>query len=430
MAEQDVKIAKFLLVDESDANRLFFEMLLKSMGISDVTNTRTGGEALVLIERIEVQFAIVAWELGAMPGTIFIQRMRASRKRRHVPFVIYSRRFSPADMELLKDLGIENVLSMPFDRALASQLISRLISEEEGLSPIQRTLRRLEDQLQDRRAQDVLQRLSGRLMMPGPYQYKAFTIQGEAFIQLGKYDKAEASLKDALSLRGDYQQACRLLAKAKSLAGKHDEAIEILKKIADKSPLSIATKMSLGSAYVKANRIDEAEVIFEECSLLDAEAPGLKDELGQVAFAKGNIGLATELLSQTQNGDEIAATFNNLAVAWVAKGEIARGIETYQNAMKILSSKAKLYILHYNLGLAMRKNGDLPGALQAFAASYELVPTFEKAYAAFVKGYREAKQNAPQSIPKGLTERVKVSREKYQAALEAREARQAAKKVS
>ena len=106
---------------------------------------------------------------------------------------------------------------------------------------------------------------------------------------------------------------------------------------------------------------------------------------------EGNIGLAAQLLSETQNGDEIARFYNSMGISMVAKGDFDSGIETYQSAIKILSSKTKLHLLFFNLALAYRKKGDTKNEAAYFCESYVTEPSFEKAYASIARVVQEAK---------------------------------------
>jgi len=414
----DVKISRFMIVDEQDANLLFFEMLLKAIGYNDVITAKTGAEAALLVEQKAPQFVLVAWELGSMPGTVFVQKIRAARKRRHLPFIIYSKRMSEQDAALLKELGIDNVLTMPFDKQKATELVTRLVKEEENLDPILRTMRRVEDLLDERKPTDALSRMNARMLTAGPHAHLAQTLLAEVWIALQRLDKAEEAVTAALAAKATHVPALRLSAKLKSLRGQHGEALAILEKLAEASPKNLTTKLSLGSAYVKADRHTDAKKVFAEVSLLDEDNTQLKDEKGQLALKEGDVSLAAQLLSQTANGDEIAAYFNNLGIAYAAKNELSKAIETYRSAMQVLSSRARLHVLQYNLGLALRRDGKTEEALRAFAASYTLDFRFEKAYAAYVKLYKEHPGTA---AAKATAAEVKAARAKF-TAMKAKEA--------
>jgi CheY-like chemotaxis protein len=87
-------IDRIVIVDESDANILFFEVVLKDLGFKDVQVGRGGNHAIEVMKKNHSQFAIVAWEMTAMPGTIFVQKARQELRKRHLPYLIYSKRLT------------------------------------------------------------------------------------------------------------------------------------------------------------------------------------------------------------------------------------------------------------------------------------------------------------------------------------------------
>ncbi|MEI6398217.1 MAG: hypothetical protein WCO71_05555, partial [Pseudomonadota bacterium] len=58
-------IEKVIIVDESDGNVLFWEMLLTDLKLT-IFKARTGAKALEVIEKEDIQLAIVAWELSSI----------------------------------------------------------------------------------------------------------------------------------------------------------------------------------------------------------------------------------------------------------------------------------------------------------------------------------------------------------------------------
>ena len=108
-------IERVLILDDNTKNSLFFEMILKDIGVKDIFTSPTGDDALQLANQKHVQFVICAWELSGMPGTVFVQKLD-QKKRMFVPCIIYSKRMEEDDVTLTKELGFQNILAMPFER--------------------------------------------------------------------------------------------------------------------------------------------------------------------------------------------------------------------------------------------------------------------------------------------------------------------------
>ena len=409
-----MKIERFLLLDDNTTNTLFFEMLLKELGYTEVFTSPTGDDALIVAEKNHIQFVICAWELQGMPGTVFIQKLRAKKRRRYLPCVIYSKRMESDDVGLTQDLGFKHILAMPFDRNQAKAMIQEIVDHENNLSPKENQLRKIEMYVANGQPMEAYKLFTDQMFEKGPYLVRALVVAAEVFIGISKYDKAQKCLDDALRSSPENSKALQIQARLYSRQGKHEEAIKLLEGLVDRSPKNLTNRIKLGSAYVDADRLEDAKRMFNGVLDRDPGSQDCKDGLAMVAFKEGDLGLAEQLIAETENGNELARVFNNMAISQVAKGEFDYGIVTYQNAMKLLADKARLHLLHYNLGLALRKKGDLTESLVALARSYTADPSFEKAYVAIARIVDEMKKNGL-SPDKTVVSRVKKARSAFKA---------------
>ncbi len=407
-----MKIERFLVLDDNSTNTLFFEMLLKEMGFSEVYTSPTGDDALSIAEKHHIQFVICAWELNGMPGTIFIQKIRAKKRRRYLPCVIYSKRMESEDVNLTQELGFKHILAMPFDRNQAKALIQEIVDHENNLSPKENQLRKIEMYVANGQPMEAYKLFTDPMFEKGPYLVRAMVVAAEVFIGIAKYDKAQKCLDDALRASPENAKALQLQARLYSRQGKHEEAIKLLEGLVDRSPKNLTSRIKLGSAYIDADRLDDAKRVFHGVLDKDPASQDCKDGLAMVAFKEGDLGLAEQLIAETENGNELARVFNNMAISQVAKNDFDQGILTYQNAMNLLADKARLHLLQYNLGLALRKKGDLNQSLTALAKSYIADPTYEKAYVAIARVVNDMKKNGL-SPDKSVVSRVKKARASF-----------------
>jgi tetratricopeptide (TPR) repeat protein len=378
-------LRKFMVVEDNDATMLFFSMALQDVGVKDAIQARTVDDALAKYKELSPNYLIVSWELKTCPGTFLIQKLKALTKIKHVPFILYSKRLSPEDLVLLKEMGMDNILALPLAKEKASQEILAMIKKEEEMPPEEITLRKIEAALKEQKPADALKYFDESLKKKGPYYVRAQVLLGEIFIQTHDIPKAEQAYKAALGENPNSYDALSGLANVYSRLEQHEKALKILTDLSQKSPKNINTMVNLGATYVQANRLTEAKQTFSKISSIDPDAPGLKEEQSKAAFKEGDMGLAAKLIAETQQGDQLARYFNNLAISQSRRNDFNKAIETYQNAIKILVNKAKLYALRYNLGLAYVKKGDLQKGFVELAASFKEDPSFEKAYAALVK---------------------------------------------
>lgn len=404
-------IERFLILDDNKPNALFFEMLLRELGYEDIHISPTGEDALRIADKKHIQFVICAWEMKGMPGTLYIQKLRSKRKRKYLPCVIYSKRMGEQDVRLTKELGFQNILSMPFDRNTVRELISDIVRTEEHLDPKESTIRKMDMYLCDGKPMEAFKMISEELFEDGLYQVRAFTTAAEVHLALAKDDKAANCVEEALRIEPDNIKALQIQARIYSRAGDHETAIAILEKLCDKSPKNLTSKIKLGSAYVDADRIDEAKKVFQSVLEVDSSNQECKDQMAVSAFKQGDFSLAEQLIAETENGNELARAFNNMAITQVNRQEFEKGIASYRSALHLLTDKARIHLLEYNLGLALKKYGKLEESLINLAGSYMREPHFEKAYVAVARVVAEMKKNGLQP-DKSLVAKVKSARQK------------------
>ena len=378
-------ITRVMIVDDDEANTLFFQVVLKDLGEFQVITSPSGEEAIKAARDTDAQLVIVAWELKAMPGTVLVQKLKAARGRKYVPYLIYSKRMSEEDARLAREIGLPDVMTMPFDRTKATETLRTIIARESKVAPEEAKLRKIEGYLDEGKGEVALKLMDGRLQRPGPYFVRGQLALANCWMQLNQLTKAEPVVRKILEKDPDNFDAKNLLAQICSRTSRHDEGLQILETLAKDSSKNITTLLSLGSAYAEADRLDDAKKMLGKAEALGGDSGRLKDEKGKVAFKEGDFSLAAQLLRETENGEQLARHFNNVAVGLVHQQNLDKAIETYNYAVKFLQERAKVHLLRYNLGLALSKKGELAQSFVELVKSYKSEPRFEKAYAALAR---------------------------------------------
>jgi tetratricopeptide (TPR) repeat protein len=291
-------------------------------------------------------------------------------------------------------------------------MIASIIAKESNLDPIEAQLRKIEDYISEGKPNEALKMINKKLFLAKGYQARAHTAMAEIWLKMLKFDKAQAAIEESLKTDPEYAPALRIKAKIASKMGRHEEAITLLQKMSTASPKNFSAKIDLGSAYINADRHDDAKKVLGEVLELDDDCQDCKDALATVAIKEGDMSLAAQLIAETENGDELASVFNNLAISQVGKGQFDKAIETYGNAMNLLADKARVHLLHYNLALAWKKKGDLKKCFDELCNSYLKEPSFEKAYASLARTLQEMKAKNI-AADKNLISKVKQARNEY-----------------
>lgn len=394
MSDQAPKrsIKRFLIVDHEEESQIIIKSLLGQLQIQDITIESTGAAALEQLEPKRIEFMILNWDLaGDMPASTLLQKIKAIGAFRDLPFAIYSERLEDEDISLLKDLSIENIFSAPIDREEALGVLRQAVAKENQLDMNARKLRQASGYLDDNNCAEAMQ-LVNESLGHEPTKSMAFALKGKVHLKQDQLEEAETSLSKSLEVDEENAVAMQTMAKVYTRTNRHDEAIQMLSQMVELSPKNINSLIGLGAAYVDADDHEKAKAQLDKAAAIDPDNPDLKDQLGKIAFKEKNFDLAQEILAHSLNKDELGRTFNNIGIGQVSKGKFDEGIESYDNAIKILGENKYSHMLIFNKGLALRKKGDLQEAFEMFYQSYLSHPEYDKAYSALIRLVRTMTQ--------------------------------------
>ena len=372
-------IRNFFVIDPDREVRSLFQRILESMGYSFVTLQETNESALEQMVQRQTHFLIINWRLTPMPGMVFLQKVRQSPKFRFVPTVILSKQMAGPDLRLATELGLKSILPVGADPADIKKAISALIEAEEKLHP-----------------DFVKLRAAAQLVMEGKSD-EALPLLAECHKSMPKSPEAARLLGEVLSNREDWQAAevviepahianeadvnlAQILAKIYSRTGRQKEAIQLLGQLSEYSPLNISTLLGLGQAFEQDGNAEKAKAAFSQARTLDPDDAEASSGLGRIAVGEGKYEEALQYFKDPKSNGEIVRIFNNSGVAAVHKGDLPRAFECYRAAISMLVDNPNLYRVRYNLGLALRSQGELLEAFNVFVECIE-TPIAEKAYA-------------------------------------------------
>lgn len=390
---------RFMIVDEDTNFALFWEVAIhEAFPASEVKICRTGNEALDEVKNERYDFFISAWEMEAMSGLIFMQKLRQIFKYRRAPFLIFSKELTNGHLGLASEFGIDNYLLKPFDKERVTEKVKSMIAAESNLDNAQRTLRKVEDWIAENKVNEAL-KVIGDLLKPGPNAARAYTLYGELWSRTEHLDKAEKAFNEAIKYDENYNAAHQGKAKLLIKLKRFDEAAKQLETLNAKCPGSLDRLINLGNAYLGAGDDKKAEAAFSEVAKQDQENADSKEGMGKVEFNRGNMEIAARFFKESGKGDELATYFNSMGIAMVNQGKFEESIKLYQNAIGVLPDRKRIHLLEFNIGLAYKKNELYGSATNAFARSVLANPQYEKAYHGMALCMREA-QNRQQEYDK------------------------------
>ena len=384
-------IKRFLLIDKDEERLSTFKGVLSELQYQEVNVCDDGDKVMDIIDAKNIDFVTVYWDLQPTSGATIVQRIRADTALAFLPIMVYSQRLKPEDLRLLGELGIDNLLPMPFERSKVKTMIEKIAEEENKVDDTLRRLRDAHGLLTEGKLDDAIT-LSKECTADEKHVMLAATIAGSGLFAKADYEESEKYLQMALAKNAQHAPAMQAMAKVYAKTGRADEAVKMLGKMAEFSPKNISTRVGLGAAYTEQGDLEKAKEAFEQAKDIDPDCAEANDGLGVIAFQEGNFELAKEFLSETKNSAEVASNLNSIAVGLIANEKFDEGIQHYQAALDILSDHAVTHLLQYNLGLAHKKKGDLENAFSYLCESYIKNPSFEKAYVAIARTSKEMKE--------------------------------------
>jgi len=178
---------------------------------------------------------------------------------------------------------------------------------------------------------------------------------------------------------------------AASNAGKYDDAIAGFTKAAETQPTCFACFYNIGYAHAQKKEYDEAETNYKKAIELKADYADAYAGLASIYNAQRKFDQAAAAsakaseLSSTLGAPGGAsggadALFNQGVVLWNG-GKIAEAKKAWEGAIQANPNHAEA---HYQLGMALVNEGNLPGATSEFETYLKLAP--EGPNAATAKG--------------------------------------------
>lgn len=232
---------------------------------------------------------------------------------------------------------------------------------------------------------------------------------GDAYRQLGQYDKAIVQLQRAVDLRSQPEDAVRpqvidvkhSLAQAYRDAGRTNDAIELYQQVRDSQiavlgaehAYTLTTLNNLAAAYRDANRRKEALDLFEQVRAARVRTLGPDDpatlytlhNIATMYLEAGNIQEAVARLEKVRDAKvrvlgpehlDTLPTLSNLAAAYWKSNQFTKSIPILENLVPLYQkmlgeTHPETYRLLANLGVNYRDAGRLEEAVSLLKRAHQ-----------------------------------------------------------
>ena len=363
-------IKRCIIVDPDSSIIYYTQKLLKAIGVQEIETFEDGKEAWdYIFIHPEPHLILMEWKIPSISGPFLIQRVR-NHGFLQCPIIIISSLIGINDFLLVREMGVDNVITKPFEgKGFYASIIATI---QNNRSPAeQKTLEiKIRRLMAADKCNDVKHLISiylrDRRIIPGcKIQMRAeFAYYQQAFKEASELALA------ALQERGDTHSLYHLLGKSFLQLKQFDLSLQYFEKAQKLCPTNIERLITIAEIHIEQNNPNKAQEHIHEATKLDQD-----NDIVFLAQQKVNLETnQTEAVKSYLEGLESSETFiaymNNRAVSLARSNKLQESIEFYDKAIRCLPKTLGNYniSLHYNLALAHIRSGDMNTAMSALVA--------------------------------------------------------------
>jgi len=116
-----------LIVDDQQSMRGICKYILGQLGFKEITEAKSGRDALGKLERTNIDLIISDWNMEDIDGLTLLKVVRKHPKTKEMPFIMATGR---SDKEQVKEAivaGVNNYIIKPFDAGSMKKKIEAVI---------------------------------------------------------------------------------------------------------------------------------------------------------------------------------------------------------------------------------------------------------------------------------------------------------------
>lgn len=354
-------ISTAVIIDHDDQHLQLVKEVLWKIGVNEVSTFKDGEQAWQhLSQNPEPHLIIQEWQLPALTGPYFIQRVRAHGFR-NVPIIILNSQLIRADIQLLKEMGASHILKKPITAKQLAMAIAWTIQQHREPTEIKALERRIVQALQNREVATARSLRDRFLKMEDVPRSRAHYVSGMFAYQNQRYEEALTHLINAVrESDGDNVDVIAMLARCLMKLRDYKAALALMEKASNLSPKNLERLCELAEIKMETGLVSEAGATIESAKAQDEQNPGVMTAEAKFNVIEGNVDKARGIMEQINGVEDVVAFMNNMAVGRTRTGAKQEGIQLYKKTLQSIPKKNTELsaIVNYNLGLALIKSGE------------------------------------------------------------------------
>lgn len=116
-----------LVVDDQQSMRGICKYILGQLGFKDITEAKSGRDALAKLEKTNVDLVISDWNMDDIDGLTLLKVLRKHPKTQALPFIMATGRSDKEQVQEAIACGVNNYIIKPFDAATMKKRIEAVI---------------------------------------------------------------------------------------------------------------------------------------------------------------------------------------------------------------------------------------------------------------------------------------------------------------
>jgi tetratricopeptide (TPR) repeat protein len=201
---------------------------------------------------------------------------------------------------------------------------------------------------------------------------------GNAFQDLGEFDKAIEQYRAAIAIEPDYVMSHYNLAVALAATGRLNEAIEHYRITVELDPDNALAHNNLGNALSMRGQLEEAMFHCQEALRIDPQFAEAHSNVADIWNYRGRVDKAiAEYQEALKLKPDFAQAHYPLGLIFAQRGRLDDAIAEYRKALEANPPFAAL--VHNDLGLALAARGRLDEAVEQYRSALAIKPGFIQA---------------------------------------------------
>jgi DNA-binding response OmpR family regulator len=306
-----------LVVDPFPDSSQQIQNMLREFGFRNLQVFGNGDQAAQFVSRQSFDIAIIEWQCPGLGGPFLIQRIRQAGFV-DVPIIVLTSVLDRADTQLVKDMGVAQVLKRPLKAQQLTMATAWTITQTRVPTEATSYERKVQEYLNKGDLEKAKSMFRTYVTFDTRDPLKEKFLRASILYQEQRYEEAKVLLIETThDSRGDNVHVAAMLARCLIQLGEFQTALALLKKVTALSPKNIERLCTLSQLALQTKDVKAAESSLSAAEALDPDSRQVVETQAKVATFTGNAQRAMELMKNLPNVEDVIVYMNNMAVTFV-----------------------------------------------------------------------------------------------------------------